>query len=57
MLTYIMVDSIGETLEKASAAGGRAVTPRTPIGTGGEAFATFLDPAGNLVGLYEERPR
>ena len=57
MLTYIMVDSIGATLAKVTAAAGHMVTPRTPIGSGGEAFATFLDPAGNLVGLYEERPR
>ena len=57
MLTYIMVDSISVTLAKITAAAGSVVTPRTPIGSGGEAFATFLDPAGNLVGLYEERPR
>jgi len=57
MLTYIMVNSIDAALAKIAAAGGRGVTPRTPIGSGGEAFATFLDPAGNLVGLYEERPR
>jgi len=55
MLTYIMVDSIDATLAKVIAAAGRMATPRTPIGTSGEAFATFLDPAGNLVGLYEER--
>ena len=57
MLTYIMVDSIDAALAKVVNGGGRVVTPRTPIGPSGEAYATFLDPAGNLVGLYEERPR
>lgn len=57
MLTYIMVDSIDATLAKITARAGRVVAPRTAIGSGGEAFASFLDPAGNLVGLYEERKR
>ena len=55
MLTYVMVDSIDVTLQKVVSAGGALATPKTAIGAGGEAFATFLDPAGNLVGLYEER--
>jgi uncharacterized protein len=55
MLTYVMVDSIPATIEKIVNSGGRVVTSRTPIGSGGEAYATFLDPAGNLMGLYEER--
>jgi predicted enzyme related to lactoylglutathione lyase len=54
MLTYIMVDRIEAALAEISARGGRAVTPRTPLGASGEAFATFLDPAGNLVGLYQQ---
>ena len=57
MLTYIMVDSIPATIEKIVNGGGRVVTSRTPIGSGGEAYATFLDPAGNLMGLYEERKK
>ena len=52
--TYIMVDDIAETLRRIEAAGGRVVTPRTPIGTGLGAFAAFLDPVGNEFGLYEE---
>jgi predicted enzyme related to lactoylglutathione lyase len=55
MLTYVMVDSIEVTMERVISAGGNVVTRRTPIGTGGEAYATFLDPAANLIGLYEER--
>jgi predicted enzyme related to lactoylglutathione lyase len=53
ILTYVMVDRIETTLSKVSAAGGRVATPLTPLGGGGEAFATFLDPAGNLFGLYQ----
>jgi uncharacterized protein len=53
MLTYIMVDSIDATLKKLVAAGGTLVTPRKAIGGGG-AFATFRDPAGNQLGLYQD---
>lgn len=55
ILTYVMVDSIDATLKKIVAAGGRMETPFTKIGAGGEAFATFRDPAGNVLGLYQER--
>src|SRR3989449_9201612 len=55
VLTHVMVDSIADTLQKVSAAGGQTVTPLTPISAGGEAYATFRDPAGNLFGLYQER--
>lgn len=54
ILTYIMVDSIEATLKKVVAAGGRPETPFTNIGPSGDAFATFRDPAGNLLGLYRE---
>ena len=57
MLTYVMVDSIDATLKKVTAAGGKVATRSTPIGAGGERFATILDPAGNQIGLYQERPR
>ena len=53
MLTYIMVDSIDATLKKIAKAGGRVATPNTPLGAAG-AYATFHDPAGNLLGLYQE---
>src|SRR5262245_34743332 len=53
MVTYVMVDSIDATLEKVVAAGGGRATPRTPL-PGGSAYATFLDPAGNQLGLYQQ---
>jgi uncharacterized protein len=55
--TYIMVDSIADTLKRIQAAGGRTVNPRTEIGVGMGAFAVFADPVGNEFGLYEEPPR
>lgn len=51
---YIMVDGIADTLKQIQAAGGRVLTPRTEIGPGMGAFATFADPVGNEFGLYEE---
>jgi predicted enzyme related to lactoylglutathione lyase len=54
ILTYIMVDSIEETLPSLLQAGGHVVTPLTPLGTPGEAYAFFADPAGNLLGLYQQ---
>ena len=56
MLTYVMVDSIDESLRRISAAGGRIVAPFTPLGEG-SGYAVFEDPAGNRVGLYEETPK
>lgn len=54
ILAYVMVDSIEAALPRIAAAGGRVVKPRTQIGPSGDAFATFLDPAGNLLGLYQQ---
>jgi len=53
MITYVMVDDIQATLDRIASAGGRVATPRTSLDHG-DAFATFLDPAGNLMGLYQE---
>jgi predicted enzyme related to lactoylglutathione lyase len=55
--TYIMVDSITESLKRIENAGGRVVTPRTDIGPNMAAFAAFTDPVGNGFGLYEEPQR
>ena len=55
--TYIMVDSITDSLKRIQEAGGKAVTPRTEIGPGMGAFAAFADPVGNEFGLYEEPTR
>lgn len=57
LLPYIWVDSIDETLAQIAAHGGQIVEPPHPDSPGGEWIATFRDPAGNLMGLYQEGPR
>lgn len=50
--TFVEVDSIDETLEKATAAGATVVTPRSPIDEKSW-WALITDPDGNHIGLYE----
>lgn len=52
--TYIMVNSIAESLQRIENAGGKVITPRTDIGSNMGAFAVFTDPVGNEFGLYQE---
>jgi predicted enzyme related to lactoylglutathione lyase len=54
VLAYIMVDDLDVAVGDIKAAGGSVVTPPTPLSQKGEAFATFQDPAGNLLGLYQQ---
>lgn len=49
---YVGVSSIDEALAKIQGAGGKVVTPKTPI-PGMGAFARIKDTEGNVVGLYE----
>jgi len=49
---YVGVSSVDEALEKAQAAGGKVVTPKTPI-PGMGAYARVADPEGNVLGLFE----
>lgn len=52
LLVYIMVDSVADTIEKVVASGGTIVQP---IGADApEITARFSDPAGNVVGLYQQ---
>jgi len=53
LLVYIMVDSVAGTIEKVSANGGVIVQPIG--GDAPEITARFKDPAGNILGLYQER--
>ena len=58
LLPYIWVDSIDGTLSQASAHGGVVVEAVHPDSPGSAcSIATFRDPAGNLIGLYQEGPR
>ena len=52
LLIYVMVDSVAASLEQVIANGGEVVQP---IGVDApEITARFHDPAGNVVGLYQE---
>ena len=52
LLLYIMVDSVAATVESVVAHGGEIVQP---IGVDApEVTARFRDPAGNVLGLYQE---
>ncbi len=49
---YIQVDAIDSALAKVKAAGGKVVTPNTPI-PGMGAYARVSDPEGNVIGLFQ----
>jgi uncharacterized protein len=52
LLIYVMVDSVAATVESVVANGGEIVQP---IGADApEITARFRDPAGNVLGLYQE---
>jgi uncharacterized protein len=52
LLVYVMVADAAAALEAVTAAGGRVVR-QTPEGHG-EVFAWFADPAGNVLGIYQQ---
>jgi predicted enzyme related to lactoylglutathione lyase len=52
LLIYIMVDSAAATIDAIAANGGRIVQPIG--GDAPEITARFSDPAGNILGLYQE---
>jgi predicted enzyme related to lactoylglutathione lyase len=52
LLIYVMVDSVATTLDAIVASGGEVVQP---IGMDApEITARFRDPAGNVIGLYQQ---
>jgi predicted enzyme related to lactoylglutathione lyase len=52
ILPYIMVADAAAATDAVVAAGGKVVLPAAQYGT--EILATFLDPAGNLLGIYQQ---
>lgn len=54
-VVYVMCDSVAATIDTVVANGGTIVQPIG--GDPGEITARFLDPAGNIVGLYQEPSR
>jgi len=51
LLIYIMVDSVAATIDRIVATGNQIVQP---IGGDAEITARFRDPAGNILGIYQE---
>ncbi|HEY6413049.1 MAG TPA: VOC family protein [Edaphobacter sp.] len=52
LMVYVMVDSVAATVDSVVANGGEIVQP---IGADApEITARFRDPAGNVIGLYQE---
>jgi uncharacterized glyoxalase superfamily protein PhnB len=52
VLVYIMVADAGAAVERVLAAGGEIIQPVDPAGP--ERFAHFHDPAGNVLGVYQQ---
>jgi uncharacterized protein len=52
---YIFVEGVDETLDKVVAQGGEVVT--APYPEGDLWVATFRDPAGNVIGIWQTGPR
>lgn len=50
---YVQVDNLQACLDKVQALGGRAIVPPTPIPEMG-AFAMFMDPEGNVLGIWSK---
>jgi len=52
LMVYIMVASAAAAAEAVVAAGGEIVKPVDPVAR--EVVATFRDPGGNLIGIYQQ---
>lgn len=52
LMVYIMVASAAVAVEAVVSAGGEIVEPVNPHAR--EVVATFRDPAGNLIGIYQQ---
>ena len=50
---YVNVESIDAALKKVQSAGGKVVTPNTPI-LGMGAYARISDTEGNVIGLFQQ---
>jgi predicted enzyme related to lactoylglutathione lyase len=51
VLPYIYVDSVSDTLTRVTANGGEVAAK--PHNDGASVAATFRDPAGNIIGLWQ----
>ena len=55
LLPYMYVDRIDDAVERVTSNGGEVV--RAPSPEGNLWVATVRDPAGNVIGLWQEGPR
>ncbi len=55
VLPYIYVHGIDAILERIRASGGEIIRP--PYAEGDVWVATFRDPAGNVMGIWQQEPR
>jgi len=55
VLAFIYVHGIDAALERIAASGGEVIKP--PYPEGDLWVATFRDPAGNVLGIWQQRPR
>jgi uncharacterized protein len=55
VLPYVFVEQVDETLEKVVVEGGEVVAQ--PYPEGNLRVATFRDPAGNVIGVWQRGPR
>ena len=53
VLVHVRVEDVAASLALIVEAGGEVVVPRTPQGED-IAYATFRDPAGNVLGIFQE---
>ncbi len=54
LMVYIMVDSVAATVDALVANGGALVEPICADAR--QVTARFRDPAGNVIGLYQDKP-
>ena len=54
MLPYIYVTDLGDTLRTATERGAELLTP--PYPEGNLRVATIRDPAGNVIGMWQDGP-
>lgn len=52
LIVYVMVADANAAVDAIRAAGGQIVKPIDPSGR--EIFAVFRDPAGNVMGIYQQ---
>lgn len=56
LLPYVWVNDVGATLSLITAQGGEVIADPHPDHPGGTSkIATFRDPGGNVIGLYQEK--